>query len=96
MHRRRMNFFPTQFNSEVVTVGTTAKLLTGVKAGRPQSPRKTVGFSPAADIWIGGADVTTTNGFKIAAGTPFSVDSVDGLYAITGTGTSAVSLLEGF
>lgn len=81
-----------------VTVGTTATALhanpRGVEApGGPQSML----ISAAADFFIGGPGVTTTNyGFKVVADTPLALDLGPGdtLYGVCATGTVDVYTLR--
>lgn len=66
-----------------VTVTTAAtEVVVGVRGAG------TVKFS--ADVYVGGPDVTTSNGFPLSAGDTFSLDLArsDSLYAITASGTA--------
>ena len=84
--------------SREITVTTTA---TVVLDGAMNSPDdyliKNVYLKPTgADVYLGGSDVTTANGFKLANNTTFYINLNPGqsLYAIVGTGSHALSVLE--
>jgi hypothetical protein len=84
--------------SRAITVNTTA---TVVLDGAMNSPDdyliKNVYLKPTgADVYLGGSDVTTANGFVLAKDTTFYINLNPGqsLYAIVGTGSHAMSVLE--
>jgi len=84
--------------SRAITVNTTA---TVVLDGAMNSPDdylvKNVYLKPTgADVYLGGSDVTTANGFVLAKDTTFyiSLNPGQSLYAVVGTGSHALSVLE--
>jgi hypothetical protein len=84
--------------SRAITVTTTA---TVVLDGTMNSPDdylvKNVYLKPTgADVYLGGSDVTTANGFNLANNTTFYINLNPGqsLYAVVGTGSHALSVLE--
>lgn len=84
------------FNSESVAVSTSAVELKGVATTRPLSPRLALTVqATGTDIFVGGPNVTTANGLKIAAGAQLSVNAADGLWVVAAAGTTA-GILEGF
>lgn len=81
----------------VITVGTTAVL---INSPEPSGANKaqSVMVSAATDVFLGGADVTTTDyGFKVTADVPLAADlgAGDNLYAIAGADTSVYVLYLG-
>jgi len=77
--------------TKIVTLGTTATLLeTGVPEGKVTLLR-----DASADVFIGGSDVTTANGFRLATTDVLSVTCYQGdaLYAIASSGTPTVRVL---
>lgn len=83
------------FNTETLAVGTTRVPLVGVSAGRCTDARKCLLITANGDLFVGGANVTTTNGKAMSAGGEMSFDAVDGLYAIA-TANTTIHLFEGF
>jgi len=78
-----------------VTVGTTATLLT---AG-PDADRRdgsAVLIRPAADVYVGGPDVTTADGYLLAGGSELAVDlqTREQLYGRAASDTVVVSVLR--
>jgi hypothetical protein len=73
-----------------ITVDATADLL-GVGVGGKGS---SLAINPAADIYVGGSDVTSATGYLVSAGVNFIVDLEQGeeLYGITASGSSVVSV----
>jgi hypothetical protein len=71
-----------------VTVTTAAtKLISNIRGG---------GLVKAdADMYIGGDDVTTANGWLLSAGDVYSLDLAgdDALYAVTASGTATASVV---
>lgn len=82
--------------SEVVTVTTSAQLV--VVGGPHSDPRSVLMKVPAggATVYLGGANVTTVNGYPLVPGEVFSGDLVapDDLYVIA-SGSQAVNVLRG-
>lgn len=84
------------FHSQSLAVTTGVTRVQGLGATRPGTPRLSVAIQAgAADVFIGGVNVTTANGYKIAANTGISLDATDGLYITAAAGTSVI-ILEGF
>lgn len=84
------------FNSESVNVGTSPVLLDGVAATRPRGVRLSlVVTTGAADVFVGGSNVTTANGKKILANGELALDCLSGLYAVAAAATT-VNILEGY
>ena len=78
-------------SSRSEALSTTAELLeTGVPEGKIVLLR-----DASADIYLGGADVTVANGFKLATTDILSLTLLQGdsLYAIASGGTPTVRLL---
>lgn len=78
-----------------VSVGTTATLLSNDE-GRDGS--SILVQAPAgATLFVGGADVTSAQGFPVAAGQVLSFDlrSTDALFGILASGSGTVSVLRG-
>lgn len=75
-------------NSAAVSVGTTATILASGRGGREGILVQNLG---AADIYVGGQNVTAATGIKVSAsGGTYSDENYAGaLYAITASGTSA-------
>ena len=83
---------PTMISS-TITVTTTATLLVAETA----NATRTIIIEPdSADIHIGGNTVTTANGLTITNGSQFQLvlPPHNGVYAITGTGSHTVRLLQ--
>lgn len=89
--------------SNQVSVGTSATLLASVPAGAgggspAQSGAVLLYPDATTDVFLGGANVSTTNGLKLkAAGTvPVTVPLFAGdvLYGIVATGTATVGVLQ--
>jgi hypothetical protein len=74
-----------------VTVTTTATQL-AVGAAGDNTFGSSVVIRPTADIFVGGLDVTVAAGFRVVAGSTFTMD-LD-LYGIVATGTSVTSVLR--
>jgi hypothetical protein len=82
--------------SAAVTVGIAATLLnTGTDTG-PSGSSVTVVNASAGDVFVGGPDVTTANGVRLAAGGSLSADLTEGehLHAIVAAGTADVRVLH--
>jgi hypothetical protein len=81
--------------SKAVTIGTTPTLIAA--GGSTMNPRSVAIQVPAAGqtVYIGGDDVSTTNGFAVAVGGHISVDLTgDEVYGVVAATTQAVRLLE--
>jgi hypothetical protein len=75
--------------SRAVTVNTTATVILDLV--------KNVYLKPTgADVYLGGSNVTTGNGFVLSKDTTFYINLNPGqtLYAVVGTGSHALSVLE--
>lgn len=91
-----MAFYPTNlpraYSVHTVSVGTTATLLPS-----PQRASNGIVVNATAALFLGGADVTTTTGFPVAAGAsvtvPASKTGDAGLYAVAATATTATVLV---
>ena len=76
-------------SSRRVTVTTTAtKLISNVRGAAL--------VKGTADMYLGGDDVTTANGFLLATGDVYALDLAgdDGLYAVVASGTATASVLS--
>lgn len=75
-------------SAERVTVGTTATLLVGGLRGG-------VAIKAASDIYVGGDDVTTSNGWLLSAGQVYedTVQPSDYLYGVVASGTVVASVI---
>lgn len=82
------------FQTGQVAVSTTATLVATVG---PAPDNDGVLISSSAAAFIGGAGVTASTGFPVAANTPVTVPTTGAealaLYAITSTGTATVSYI---
>lgn len=81
----------------VVTVGTTATLLSAVEAGRDGQTVLVQNPTGGANVFLGGAGVTTTSfGFLITAGSAFAIDLQIGesLFGVVAASTQSVSVLR--
>lgn len=81
----------------VVTVGTTATLLSAVEAGRDGQTVLVQNPTGGANVFLGGAGVTTTSfGFLITAGSAFAIDLQIGesLFGVVATSSQSVSVLQ--
>jgi hypothetical protein len=87
-----------------VTLGTTRRKLTQSDSGntRAYSRQAANGYSysitlrPMIDIYVGGADVTASNGFLVLADEVISVDRYYGeaLYGVAASGSGLVYVYE--
>lgn len=85
--------------TRAVTVGTTATRLDGDADQADRHAGESFAFynSSGVTVYIGGADVTSTNGAPVAASSwspGFDLASDDAIYGIVATGTAAVRVLE--
>lgn len=81
--------------SRAVTVGTTATRLDLAEGGQ-SSEGGAFYNAGSATVYLGGSDVSTANGFALAAGERIGVDLAqqDELYAVAASGTVEVRTLE--
>lgn len=72
--------------------GTAALLATGLGI-RGSS----IALNPVADIFVGGSDVTTGNGFLVSAGSNFTVDleQAEELWAVSAAPTTVSLFVQG-
>lgn len=79
-----------------VAVGTTATELTTAPTDTVAGQSLAIRNKGTASVYLGGAGVTTGNGFELAAGESLSVDLAEGerLYAIAASGTVPVHVLR--
>lgn len=85
------------FATASVTVTTTAQALTGTDSDNLIGSGICVKNTGATTCYIGGSDVTSANGYPLAAGEAFAADSATGgdvLYARTASGTTTVAVLR--
>jgi hypothetical protein len=78
--------------SSLITVTTTPTLLVAETA----NATRTIFIEPdSADVHLGGATVSTTNGLTITNGAQFQIvlPPQNSLYAVTGTGSHTVRLM---
>lgn len=80
--------------SRQVSLSTTATLIATGQYDTPSSPAKVLVAQPSATVYLGGSDVTTTNGIELSALDTFSTELVygDELYAIASSGTPTVQV----
>lgn len=78
--------------SSQVTVGTTATLI----APATNAYQTVYLHSLQGTIYIGGADVTTANGYKLDNGDKLtiSIGDLEALYGVTASGTHTVAVLR--
>lgn len=78
--------------ADQISVGTTATLLV---AGDRDGLRIAVRNRDADPVYLGGDDVTTSEGFQLDEGesASFFIDTEDDLYAVVGSGTARVDTL---
>jgi len=81
----------------VVSVGTTATLVSAVKAGRDGQTVLVQNPSGAANVFLGGSGVTTTSyGYLLVGGSAFAIEIQDGesLFAVVATTPHNVSVIR--
>ena len=81
----------------VVSVGTTATLLSAAVAGRDGQTVVVQNPTGGSDVKLGGAGVTTASyGYILTAGVDFTIKLQDGesLYGIVASSTQSVSVLR--
>lgn len=82
------------------TITSTASVIASAPAGPFTGPVGAVVILPDAttDVYLGGSNVSSTNGLKAAHGTalvaPITLFPGDVLYAVVATGTATVSVLQ--
>lgn len=79
------------------TATTTAAIIVNADAGDRLHPvQAIVRTDGATTVYLGGSDVTSSNGFALPQDTAVTVELVagDDLYAVTAAGTSAMSVLK--
>jgi len=89
-------------STEAFTLTTTAQKLTNDNTGRDGITLYITNTSTTVDIYIGGADVTTANGFVIPARTTYEssnvlaikLDAKEQLYGLVGSGTLAIRIMH--
>lgn len=81
--------------SRAVSVTTTATRLDNATSGS-SSQGAAIYNNGAATVYVGGADVTTSNGYPLAAGAQLTADLTEGdaLYGRVATGTVEVRVLD--
>jgi hypothetical protein len=80
-----------------VSVGTTATLLSAAEAGRDGQTLLVQNPSGGANVYIGGAGVTTTSyGYLLVAGSAFAIDlqAGEGIYGVVASSTQAVGVIR--
>lgn len=79
-----------------MSVGTSETELTGTQTDSTAGQSLVVQNRGAADVFVGGTGVTTSTGFKLAAGDSVSLDLGQGekLFGIVATGTVTCHILR--
>ena len=83
--------------STQVSVGTTATPLTPVATQNVGGDTVILQNTGAAAVFLGGPDVTTANGYSLAAGASLSIvtdDNLTDLFGIVASGTVTVGVLR--
>lgn len=81
----------------VVSVGTTATLLSAAVAGRDGQTVLVQNPTGGVDVKLGGTGVTTASyGYILTGGTAFAIDLADGegLYGVVASSTQSVSVIR--
>lgn len=81
----------------VVSVGTTATLLSAVEAGRDGQTVLVQNPNGGADVKLGGAGVTTASyGYLLVGGSAFAIDLQSGeeMYGVVASSTQSVSVIR--
>jgi hypothetical protein len=81
----------------LVSVGTTATLLAAVEVGRSGQTILVQNPSGGANVFIGGAGVTTASyGYLVTGGSAFAIEleNGEGIFAVVATGTQSVAVLR--
>lgn len=82
---------------EVVSIGTTATLLSAAAAGRDGQTVLVQNPTGGADVKLGGTGVTTASyGYILTGGTAFAIDLQAGesLYGVVASSTQSVSIIR--
>lgn len=81
--------------SSVVTIAATATLISPTSDDNVAGVSVSILNSGSVVVYIGGAGVTTANGYPIAAGSALSIGLMsESVYGIVASGTSPVNILE--
>ena len=80
-----------QIQTQGYNVGTTPSIVVG---SNPKRRTVTIQNLGANDVYIGGEDVTTTNGYKIAANTALTLELSGELWAVTEATTENIRTLS--
>lgn len=81
----------------IVSVGTTATLLSASTSGRDGQTVLIQNPSAGATVYLGGSGVTTSSyGYSLTGGTAFTIELQDGeaLYGVVASSTQNVSVLR--
>ena len=81
----------------IVSVGTTATLLSAAEAGRDGQTVLVQNPSGGVNVFLGGAGVTTASyGYLIVAGSAFAIDLQAGesLFGVVASSTQSVSVIR--
>ena len=81
----------------IVSVGTTATLLSAVESGRDGQTVLVQNPSGGVNVYLGGTGVTTASyGYLIVAGSAFAIDLQTGesLYGVVASSTQSVSVIR--
>jgi hypothetical protein len=81
----------------VVSVGTTATLLSAIVAGRDGQTVLVQNPSGAANVFLGGEGVTSTSyGYLLVGGSAFAIDLQAGesLFGVVASSTQSVSVIR--
>lgn len=85
------------FKTAAVTVGTTPTEPTVIGedvADYVAGSSLAVRFDGTPTIYVGGADVTTGNGFPLVSGDSYDLDQGERLYAVVSSGTQSVRVIR--
>ena len=81
----------------IVSVGSTATLISAQVAGRDGQTVLVQNPSGGANVFLGGAGVTSTSyGYLVVGGSAFAIDLQDGesLFAVVASSTQSVSVIR--
>jgi len=81
----------------IVSVGTTATLLSAVAAGRDGQTVLVQNPAGGASVYLGGTGVTTASyGYLLVGGSAFAIDLQDAeaLYGVVASSTQSVSVIR--
>jgi hypothetical protein len=82
-------------SSRAVSVATTATDLTATSITGASYERMLIYNNGSATIYVGGANVTTSNGLPVAPGASLGVGARAEVYGIVASGTVEARVLEG-